>query len=146
MAGSRDLLQAHHPAGALEGVQLSAGLIQFFVVSCSRAKQRPEAFESIPGFTVQLDAARFEAVLADHGMVMAGQSASLAPADRRLYALRDATGTVPAVPLITSSIMSKKLAEDLDGLVLDIKIGSGAFMKDVESGTELARTMVGIGR
>ncbi len=105
-----------------------------------------DKLESIPGFTVQLDRARFESVLADHGMVMAGQSTSLVPADRRLYALRDATGTVPAVPLITSSIMSKKLAEDLDGLVLDVKVGNGAFLPDPAAARTLAETMIGVGR
>jgi pyrimidine-nucleoside phosphorylase len=77
---------------------------------------------------------------------MVGQTEQLVPADRRIYALRDATGTVPSIPLISSSIMSKKLAEDLDGLLLDVKVGSGAFMKNVGDATALAETMVGIGR
>lgn len=105
-----------------------------------------DKLESIPGFKTRLDPGAFTRQLDELGLVLAGQSETLVPADRRIYALRDASGTVPATPLIASSIMSKKLAEDLDGLVLDIKIGSGAFMKDIESGTELARTMVGIGR
>jgi pyrimidine-nucleoside phosphorylase len=105
-----------------------------------------DKLETIPGFKTRLDPDVFARQLDELGLVLAGQSETLVPADRRIYALRDASGTVPAIPLIASSIMSKKLAEDLDGLVLDIKIGSGAFMKDVESGTELAQTMVGIGR
>lgn len=104
-----------------------------------------DKLESIPGFTVDLEPSRLEAVLADHGMVMAGQSSRLVPADRRLYALRDASGTVPAVPLITSSIMSKKLAEDLDGLVLDVKVGNGAFLPSESSARELAETMIDVG-
>lgn len=104
-----------------------------------------DKLESIPGFTASLDRERFTSILEQHGLVMAGQSESLVPADRKLYALRDATGTVPSIPLISSSIMSKKLAEDLDGLVLDVKVGSGAFMKDEASARTLAKTMVGIG-
>lgn len=104
-----------------------------------------DKLESIPGFDTQLDVSRFRAVLAQCGFVMAGQSETLVPADRKLYALRDASGTVPSIPLIASSIMSKKLAEDLDGLVLDVKVGSGAFMADMEEARRLARTMVGIG-
>ncbi|MCI0426237.1 MAG: thymidine phosphorylase [Actinobacteria bacterium] len=104
-----------------------------------------DKLESIPGFTTRLDPVRFREILFDHGVVLAGQSETIAPADRKLYALRDATGTVPSIPLIASSIMSKKLAEGLDGLVLDVKTGSGAFMKDIERSRELARTMVGIG-
>jgi len=105
-----------------------------------------DKLETIPGFKTRLDPDVFTRQLDELGLVLAGQSETLVPADRRIYALRDASGTVPAIPLIASSIMSKKLAEDLDGLVLDVKIGSGAFMKDVASGTQLAETMVGIGR
>ncbi|MEA3502234.1 MAG: thymidine phosphorylase, partial [Actinomycetota bacterium] len=105
-----------------------------------------DKLETIPGFRTRLDPDVFARQLDELGLVLGGQSETLVPADRRIYALRDASGTVPSVPLISSSIMSKKLAEDLDGLVLDVKIGSGAFMKDVASGRELAETMVGIGR
>ncbi len=104
-----------------------------------------DKLESIPGFTTALDPDRFKQVLASEGMVLAGQSQTLVPADRRLYALRDATGTVPSIPLIASSIMSKKLAEDLDALVLDVKVGSGAFMADIDRARMLAETMVGLG-
>ena len=104
-----------------------------------------DKLESIPGFTTNLDRERFTSILEQYGLVLAGQSKSLVPADRKLYALRDSTGTVPSIPLISSSIMSKKLAEDLDGLVLDVKVGSGAFMKDEASARTLAKTMVGIG-
>ncbi len=105
-----------------------------------------DKLETIPGFRTRLDPREFAEQLDKLGLVLGGQSETLVPADRRIYALRDASGTVPAIPLISSSIMSKKLAEDLDGLVLDVKIGSGAFMKDVASGRELAETMVGIGK
>jgi pyrimidine-nucleoside phosphorylase len=104
-----------------------------------------DKLETIPGFTTALDPAGFHEVLTTQGLVLAGQSETLVPADRKLYALRDATATVPSIPLIASSIMSKKLAEGLDGLLLDVKTGSGAFMKTLEGSRELARTMVGIG-
>lgn len=105
-----------------------------------------DKLESIPGFTTELDPERFRKVLDECGLVMAGQSPTLVPADRKLYGLRDTTGTVPSIPLIASSIMSKKLAEDLDGLILDVKVGSGAFMTEIEGSRDLARTMIGIGR
>lgn len=105
-----------------------------------------DKLESIPGFRTQLDRAEFTAVLERHGLVLAGQSETLVPADRKLYALRDASGTVPSIPLIASSIMSKKLAEGLDALILDVKVGVGAFMQDLDHARELAETMVGIGR
>ncbi|MEZ5175850.1 MAG: thymidine phosphorylase [Acidimicrobiia bacterium] len=104
-----------------------------------------DKLESIPGFTTQIEPDAFTDQLNDIGVVMVGQTDKLVPADRRIYALRDATGTVPSIPLIASSIMSKKLAEDLDGLLLDVKVGSGAFMKQLGDATELARTMVEIG-
>lgn len=104
-----------------------------------------DKLESIPGFEPRIDQKRFHEILAEHHLVLAGQSDTMVPADRKLYALRDATGTVPSIPLISSSIMSKKLSEGLDGLVLDVKTGSGAFMEELEDARELARTMVGIG-
>jgi pyrimidine-nucleoside phosphorylase len=105
-----------------------------------------DKLETIPGFRTALDPPEFSRILERHGMVLAGQSETLVPADRRIYALRDVSGTVPSIPLISSSIMSKKLAEGLDGLVLDVKVGSGAFMKGLDQAHELASTMVGIGR
>ncbi len=104
-----------------------------------------DKLESIPGFTTGLDPENFRMVLVEHGLVLAGQSETMVPADRKLYALRDATGTVPSIPLISSSIMSKKLAEGLDGLLLDVKTGSGATIKALDRSRALAQTMVGIG-
>jgi pyrimidine-nucleoside phosphorylase len=105
-----------------------------------------DKLESIPGFRTSLSAAEFEKQLAELGLAFIGQTDRLAPADRKLYALRDVTATVESIPLISSSIMSKKLAEGVDALVLDVKVGSGAFMKKQVEARRLAQTMVGIGR
>ncbi|MFB6350757.1 MAG: thymidine phosphorylase [Bradymonadaceae bacterium] len=104
-----------------------------------------DKLEAIPGFDVDQSVEDFRRLVRDVGCGLIGQTDEIAPADRELYALRDVTGTVECIPLIASSIMSKKLAEGLDGLVLDIKIGSGAFMKTYEDAEELGRTMVDIG-
>jgi pyrimidine-nucleoside phosphorylase len=105
-----------------------------------------DKLESIPGFRTNLTAEEFEGQLAELGLAFIGQTDRLAPADRKIYALRDATATVESIPLISSSIMSKKLAEGIDALVLDVKVGSGAFMKKQVAARRLAQTMVGIGR
>lgn len=105
-----------------------------------------DKLESIPGFRAQLELPEFRRVVHDVGCVIAGATATLVPADRKLYALRDVTATVPSIPLITASIMSKKLAEGLDALVLDVKHGSGAFMKRLDDGRRLARGLVDVGR
>ncbi|MFN8651686.1 MAG: thymidine phosphorylase [Gemmatimonadales bacterium] len=104
-----------------------------------------DKLESIPGFRTDLTLAEVRAQVDRIGVALFGQTPDVAPADRRLYALRDVTGTVPSIPLIAASIMSKKLAEGLQGLVLDVKAGSGAFMREPEQAVELARTMVTLG-
>jgi pyrimidine-nucleoside phosphorylase len=104
-----------------------------------------DKLEAIPGFRVDLPLRRFERLVAAHGFSMIGQTKDLAPADRRLYALRDVTATVESIPLITASILSKKLAEDLDALVLDVKVGRGAFMKSLADAKALARSIVDVG-
>ena len=104
-----------------------------------------DKLESIPGFRTGLSLREAEAQVARIGCAMIGQTPEIAPADRKLYALRDVTGTVESIPLISASIMSKKLAEGLNGLVLDVKTGSGAFLPEVERAIELARTMIALG-
>jgi pyrimidine-nucleoside phosphorylase len=105
-----------------------------------------DKLESIPGFDVRLSLERYRSVLHDCGLVLIGQTDEIAPADRTLYALRDATATVESIPLITASILSKKLAEGIDGLVLDVKAGHGAFMRHEGEARELAESMCTIGR
>jgi pyrimidine-nucleoside phosphorylase len=104
-----------------------------------------DKLESIKGYDVRLSTDEFKRIVAECGYAMAGQTAEIAPADKKIYALRDATATVPTIPLIVASIMSKKLAEGLDSLVLDVKTGNGAFMEDFEDSTRLAKAMVETG-
>lgn len=105
-----------------------------------------DKLESVAGWRARLSNDEFKAQLQDIGAVICAAGEGLAPADRKLYALRDVTGTVEAIPLIASSIMSKKIAEGTGALVLDVKVGSGAFMKDLDTARELARTMVQLGK
>jgi pyrimidine-nucleoside phosphorylase/thymidine phosphorylase len=105
-----------------------------------------DKLEAIPGFRTDLTIEEFKAQLATHGLAFIGQTSEVAPADGKLYSLRDATATVESIPLIASSIMSKKLAVGLDALVLDVKVGTGAFMKRQTDARKLAQMMVGIGR
>src|SRR4051812_36482133 len=104
-----------------------------------------DKLESIPGWRASVSNEDFLRQLEDVGAVVCAAGEGLAPADRKLYALRDVTGTVESIPLIASSIMSKKIAEGSSALVLDVKVGTGAFMKDLEAARELATTMVGLG-
>jgi len=105
-----------------------------------------DKLESIPGFRTDLSVEEFVALLGQHGLAFIGQTPEIAPADGKLYSLRDVTATVESIPLIASSIMSKKLAVGLDALVLDVKVGAGAFMKKQVEARRLAQMMVGIGR
>lgn len=105
-----------------------------------------DKLEAIPGLRTDLSIEEFRACLKEHGLCFIGQTEEIAPADKRMYALRDVTGTVESIPLIAASIMSKKLAEGMDALVLDVKVGHGAFMKKQVDARRLAQAMVGIGR
>ncbi|KFI59602.1 pyrimidine-nucleoside phosphorylase [Bifidobacterium gallicum] len=105
-----------------------------------------DKLEAIPGFQVEIDEDAFKQQLRDVGCIIAGATGNIAPADKKIYALRDVTDTVDSIPLIAGSIMSKKIASGTDALVMDVKTGSGAFMKSEEQAAELARTLVDIGK
>jgi pyrimidine-nucleoside phosphorylase len=105
-----------------------------------------DKLEAIPGFSVSMETDRFVAQVREIGCALIGQTADIAPADKRLYALRDVTATVESIPLITASILSKKLAEGIDALVLDVKVGRGAFMKSLADARALASSLVRVGR
>src|SRR5262249_54664255 len=105
-----------------------------------------DKLEAIPGFRTDLSLPEFRTVLARCGLALIGQTREIAPADRKLYALRDLTATVPSRPLMCASIMSKKLAEGIDGLVLDVKVGNGAFMREMADAQALAEMMCEVGR
>ncbi len=105
-----------------------------------------DKLESIPGFKTNLPIVEYKKVISEIGLVMIGQTQEIAPADKKIYALRDVTATVESIPLISASIMSKKLAEGIDALVLDVKTGNGAFMREYEKALNLAQTLFAIGK
>jgi len=105
-----------------------------------------DKLESIPGYITDLEPAEFRKGLLEEGFAMTGQTAHIVPADKKLYALRDVTGTIESIPLITASILSKKVAEGAEGIVFDVKCGSGAFMKGYDDAKALAKSLVATGK
>ncbi|WP_448071380.1 thymidine phosphorylase [Georgenia yuyongxinii] len=151
---SRPTADKHSTGGVGDKITLPlAPLVAVFDVAVPQLSGRGlghtggtlDKLESIPGWRAALSNAEIVAQLEDVGAVICAAGSGLAPADKKLYALRDTTATVEAIPLIASSIMSKKIAEGTGSLVLDVKVGSGAFMKDADRAGELARTMVALG-
>ena len=151
---SRPTADKHSTGGVGDKITLPlAPLVAVFGVAVPQLSGRGlghtggtlDKLESIPGWRAALSNDEMMRQLEDVGAVICAAGSGLAPADRKLYALRDVTGTVEAIPLIASSIMSKKIAEGTGSLVLDVKVGSGAFMKDLDRAGELARTMVELG-
>ncbi|MFB6355538.1 MAG: thymidine phosphorylase, partial [bacterium] len=148
------LVDKHSTGGVGDGVSLAlVPLVASFGVKIPMMSGRGlghtggtlDKLESIPGFQVEYDEEEVNQILKDTGFLIMGQTGDVAPADRKMYALRDVTATVDSVDLIAGSIMSKKIAEGMDALVLDVKTGSGAFMVEYEDSVELARAMVEIG-
>src|SRR6266516_3116707 len=144
-SGSRSIRGPRRPSSACPPAACGVAVTRMSGRGLGHTGGTLDKLEAIPGFRTGLSLAEAKAQVMKLGCAMIGQTPEIAPADRRIYALRDVTGTVEAIPLIAASIMSKKLAEGLNALVLDVKRGSGAFLPKLEQSLELARTMIALG-